>query len=302
MDTAGAAYISGDTGDNAVSKLSADGGGVDYRYTLSNFHAWRGNGVALDSQGGIYIMAYADSYYSAELPVTPGAFDVTSDNIWLTKISESALISGKVTDINGLPLAGIKVVAGSVFSATTDADGAYAITVSSGGYAVAPVSPGYFWSPQSRSVSVSPDATGQDFTGKGIVKTVQPGSSQVVNYGDTLTYTVGLVAPQNKTVSLYDAVPTYTVFVSGSLSAPPNVTYNAGDNTVGGVVTLTQNIPVTITFATRAAITGTAGFAPRILNRACVYPFGGSLNACEWSEQTVNNTVLHAVYLPLILH
>ncbi len=247
-------------------------------------------------------MAYADSYYSAELPVTPGAFDVTSDNIWLTKISESALISGKVTDINGLPLAGIKVVAGSVFSATTDADGAYAITVSSGGYAVAPVSPGYFWSPQSRSVSVSPDATGQDFTGKGIVKTVQPGSSQVVNYGDTLTYTVGLVAPQNKTVSLYDAVPTYTVFVSGSLSAPPNVTYNAGDNTVGGVVTLTQNIPVTITFATRAAITGTAGFAPRILNRACVYPFGGSLNACEWSEQTVNNTVLHAVYLPLILH
>ena len=297
VDDAGGAYVVGELGDDAVTKLSPGGDDVDYRFTVTNFEK-HGSDIAVDTQGGIYILAYAGN---STLPVTSGAFDTTPDDIWLAKMGVSTSISGQVTDSKGEPLVGIQVAANDVLSATTDAAGQYTLTVPSGGHTFAPTSPGYFWSPASRSVSVPPDMTGEDFVGKSVAKDVKPGRTQVVHYGDTLTYTVYLVAPEDRAVMLHDPVPTYTTFISGSLNGPPGVGYDAVGNAVSGALTLTSNIPSTVTFRVRVGITGTVGFAPRIVNHACVYPAGGDLSACEWSNETTNYTGPWSVYLPLIM-
>jgi uncharacterized repeat protein (TIGR01451 family) len=137
--------------------------------------------------------------------------------------------------------------------------------------------------------------------GKSVAKDVTPGGAQAVDYGDTLTYTVRLVAPENRTVMLYDPLPTYTTFISGSLNAPPGVGYDAASDAVSGILTLTLNTPSTVTFQVRVGVAGTVGWAPRIVNRACVYPLGGTLAACEWSNETSNNTYQQLVYLPLVM-
>nr|HID12516.1 hypothetical protein [Anaerolineae bacterium] len=49
--------------------------------------------------------------------------------------------------------------------------------------------------------------------------------SQALDYGDPLTYTVRLLYPDDRTSVLYDPVPTYTIYISGSLSAPAGVAY-----------------------------------------------------------------------------
>jgi hypothetical protein len=76
-------------------------------------------------------------------------------------------ISGHVRDSNGNPIPGVTVSAGSGSFATTDAGGAYAIgNLITGTYTLTPSKEGYDFSPRTRTVSVPPDATGQDFTGK----------------------------------------------------------------------------------------------------------------------------------------
>ena len=76
-------------------------------------------------------------------------------------------ISGHVRDSNGNPIPGVTVSAGSGGSATTDTSGAYDISdLVTDTYTLTPSKEGYDFSPQTRTVSVPPDATGQDFTGK----------------------------------------------------------------------------------------------------------------------------------------
>jgi len=42
-------------------------------------------------------------------------------------------------------------------------------------------------------------------------------------------------------------------------------------------------------------------FRPPIVNRACVYPVGGGLDDCEWSNGVRHPTYLWYLYLPLVL-
>lgn len=77
-------------------------------------------------------------------------------------------ITGHVHNSGGSPISGVKVLAGPGGSATTDASGAYTITLpaglSAGAYSLAASRPGFtFTGPL--TVSVPPDAAGQDFTG-----------------------------------------------------------------------------------------------------------------------------------------
>ncbi len=298
VDGAGNAYVTGDLGKDVITRLDPTGSTVDYRFTLDSFENNVGDGIAVDAQGAAYVLAYA-SYQT--LPTTPGAFDATPNHIWLAKAAAPALITGQVTDGNGLPLSGIHIAAGSLYSATTNASGQYTLTVPGGKHTFAPTAPGYFWSPASRSAAVPPAATGQDFAGKSIAKEVTPGGNRAVDYGSALTYTVRLVAPQDKTVLLYDPVPSYTTFISGSVSAPPGVGYDAASNAISGTITLTLNLPLTVTFQARVEVTGTADWAPRIVNRACAHPPGSGLSACEWSDETINYTYVWPIYLPLVM-
>ena len=70
-----------------------------------------------------------------------------------------------------------------------------------GDYVLTPVTPGYFWSTTSRSVSAPPAATGQDFTGQNIRKLGTTSSQEgTVGLNDTLTYTVRLIYPQDRSL------------------------------------------------------------------------------------------------------
>lgn len=74
-------------------------------------------------------------------------------------------IAGRVSDSANVPLAGVQVTDGASHSATTAADGSYTFSgLPPGSYTLTPTKSGYSFSPASRSVSLSGDLTGQDFT------------------------------------------------------------------------------------------------------------------------------------------
>jgi len=71
-----------------------------------------------------------------------------------------------VRDDSNNPISGVTVSAGSGGSAVTDASGYYTLFgVITGMYTLTPTKTGYTFSPVTRTVSVPPDAAGQDFTG-----------------------------------------------------------------------------------------------------------------------------------------
>jgi Tol biopolymer transport system component len=74
-------------------------------------------------------------------------------------------ISGHVSDAAGNPLADVTISAYSGGSATTDGSGTYTFTnLITGTYTLTPHKHIYTFTPTTRTVSVPPDATGQDFT------------------------------------------------------------------------------------------------------------------------------------------
>lgn len=78
-------------------------------------------------------------------------------------------ISGRVTDGSGNPISGVTISDGAGHTATTDSNGNYTLSeLTAGTYTITPSKSGYTFSPASRTVSVAPDATGQDFTGSDV--------------------------------------------------------------------------------------------------------------------------------------
>jgi hypothetical protein len=210
-------------------------------------------------------------------------------------------ITGRVVDSRGNPIEGIQIVAGSAYTVTTNSSGQYAITnVLSGTCTLAPGTSGYLWSPISYTVTVPPDATNLDFVGWNFVKQSAVRASQALEYGDSLTYTIRLVYPEDRDLVLYDRVPTYTTYISGSLSAPPGVTYDPVANAITGTLNLTATMLTTVSFAAQVEVTGTAESAPVIVNRACIHPVGAGLDDCEWSNRVIHFTYVWPFYLPFV--
>ena len=72
-----------------------------------------------------------------------------------------------MTDAGDQGIPGVIISAGSGGSAVTDASGSYTITnVISGTYTLTPLPICYSFDPVTRTVTVPPDATGQDFRGE----------------------------------------------------------------------------------------------------------------------------------------
>jgi hypothetical protein len=224
--------------------------------------------------------------------------------LFVLRVVQTSSISGQVLDGRGRPVAGIQISAGSAYSATTDADGLYTLTVPlSGAHTLTPTTPGYFWSPETRTVTVPPDASGQDFVGRNIQKRASPSSHQgTLGLGDRLTYTLRLIYPESNSLALYDPLPpyTYTRYVSGSLDAP-GLAYYSDTHTISGTVNVTTGELTTVTFAVQIGVMGTAGFAPTIVNRACVHLPGEGLADCEWSNRVTHYTYVWPVYLPVVM-
>ena len=134
--------------------------GVRYAYWDADVSAWQietvdsggQSALALDSTGNPHIV------YSS-----------SGDLKYAWKGGGSSAlysISGYVRDGSGNPISGVTVSTGAGGSATTDASGDYIITgVMTSTYTLTPSKSDYTFSPSTRTVSVPPDATGQDFTG-----------------------------------------------------------------------------------------------------------------------------------------
>lgn len=293
--------------DAFIAVLSPDCRDLRYASFLGGDNGDSGYAVAISPDGSAYV---AGTTYSNRFPITGGAFQPnfgggsTDGFVARIRIEARGAVSGQARDGDGHPLPGIVITANGIYSATTAADGSYTIAdLLPGAYTVTAGS-GYFWTPDARAVTIPPDATGQDFVGRNIVKTVTPSAYQgTLMLGDRLTYTIRLVFPTGEARTFYDAIPTHTTYISGSLSAPVGVAYDAEAGAVVGPLTFTPgepSNPIEISFTVQSGMMGTAGFAPQIVNRACFYPTGETIAACTWSNETRTFSYAVQVYLPLV--
>ena len=246
-------------------------------------------GPSVVAQVGINKMWYAGSY-----------------NWWTSRIgyatstSGFSTISGQVTN-NGNPVSNAIISASNGYTVSTNYAGNYTLYgLVAGSYTVSPTTTGYFWFPASRTCVVPPDGRGQDFVGKRILSQSCHKSSDAVSFGDHITYTIFLVSPQDTTFAIHNRIPTHTTYISDSLNASDGVVYNPTSNTISGTLDLATPNSTTISFAVQVGITGTAMFNPLIINRTCIYPEGGSLADCEWSE-VFNFTFAYPVYMPVLV-
>ncbi len=301
-------------GDIFVTRLRPGGAGpadLIYSTYLGGNTKDYGRDILVGQGETVYVTGYTNS---SDFPTTTGAYDTTFGggtcgsnpcyDVFVAKIKAVPRyeITGKVTDTGGNPLLGIQVSAGGGYLGTTSTSGEYTINdLPDGEYTVKPITPGYLWSPESRSVSVPPGASGQDFVEAHIQKGSIPVPGTILDFGDFLTYTVNLLYPEATTQVLYDQVPTYTTYLSGSLIAPAGIVYDSATNAISGTLNLSADILTSVSFAVRVDVDGTSGFVPPIVNSACVYPLGGEMSDCTWSNEVRHATGLQRIYLPLVM-
>jgi hypothetical protein len=139
---------------------------------------------------------------------------------------------------------------------------------------------------------------------KGVWPTMLPSVTKYVvpkgevAYGERLTYTLVVSAPNGVQAALYDPL-TGTVF-SHFLTRPDGVAHE--DNVIAGTLTVTPTNQVTVSFVAQVEVPETVGWTDTVTNQACVYPFDGSLGGCVWSNEVINPAFQpHEVYLPLVL-
>ena len=215
--------------------------------------------------------------------------------LWQPEVAKY-LVSGRVTDANGEPIRGVTISADGASLAMTDANGEYTIVdLPPGTYTLVPTTAGYFWSPESRTITIPPDATGQDFTGRNIQKEVNPNAPNAVEYGDVLDYAVHLVYPETRSLRFRDPVPANTAYIDGSLVAPIGVAYDPASNEIRGTLNLNADAPIEVSFSARVEVTGTPGLAPLIVNQACLHTTSNELVDCD---EVFSFSIVWPIYLP----
>jgi len=189
VDNAGNAYIKGATNstdfpttggpdltynggyvDAFVAKISPAGTGLLYASYLGGSNEDTIGGIAVDGLGNVYVTGYTTS---ADFPTTPGAFDTTYgivQDAFVVKVGGGDVaptysVSGRVIDSANNAIANVTVSISDTDSAVTDSDGNYVLDeLTSGSYTLTPTKPGWVFMPPTRTVTLPPDATGQDFT------------------------------------------------------------------------------------------------------------------------------------------
>lgn len=137
--------------DGAGHTATTDGSG---NYTLSGLAV--GTYTVTPSKSG-----YTFSPASRTVSVPPSA---TGRDFVGTPVTYS--ISGNVRDDSGNPMAAVAISDGAGHRATTDGSGSYTLSgLVAGTYFLTPSKGGYVFLPASSTVSVPPDASGQDFVG-----------------------------------------------------------------------------------------------------------------------------------------
>lgn len=147
------------------------------------------------------------------------------------------------------------------------------------------------------------EASMLDFAG--VEKSVTPEGQ--VTHGDELTYTLVISTAPGMQVRLYD--PLMDMTFMRFVEQPSGVTYagiTSGTLQIGvitGTLMFTPTNQVTVSFVAQVNVPATQGWTVTVTNRACVYPFGGFIRDCVWSNEVSNVTLPPPLttYLPLIL-
>ncbi|HEU4479605.1 MAG TPA: SBBP repeat-containing protein, partial [Pyrinomonadaceae bacterium] len=121
--------------DAFVTKINPAGSALVYSTFLGGTSApgflsanAEGNGIAVDSTGNAYVTGMA---FSTDFPVTPSAYQPFrrgATEVFISKLANSYLISGRVRDGSNAPVGGVEVVltdGSSITSMTTEGDGSY---------------------------------------------------------------------------------------------------------------------------------------------------------------------------------
>lgn len=241
--------------DAFVTKLGASGSNLIYSTYLGGSYEEHGEGIALDRTGMVYVVGRTAS---SDFPTTPGAFDTVFNSSGYSEAFVAKLamgikysVSGCVQDLNGNAFPGVTVSAGVGPAAVTNSGGAYTLTnLIAGTYTLTPSLPGYTFWPAIRTVTLPPNAVGQDFIIlPGPVSTqLLPGVTITLIYTDLQGLPTTLVFPADAVSQATTMILTPTVVSPGSGLA---FTGHAFDLTAlqGGVpqTGLTFGAPVTVT-------------------------------------------------------
>jgi C1A family cysteine protease len=113
-----------------------------------------------------------------------------------------------------------------------------------------------------------------------ITKSVVP--TGPVNYGDGLTYTLVISAAPGTRMGLHD--PLVGTTFAHFQAKPPGVSH--ADGVIAGMLTVTPTHRITVSFVVEVG--AVAGRTVSVTNEACVYPVGGTLGYCLWSNEVAN--------------
>lgn len=283
-----------------IAKLNENGTRLTYSTFLGGNDDDRSTSIALDSEGSVYVTGFTSS---SDFPTTSEAFDTSHGGGTCGSIFEQPYPCPDAFAVKINP--GGTGLDYSTFLGKENGDAGSAIAVNDaniiyvvGGTASPdfPTTIGAY----DTNLDGSSDIFVTKLTQQNIWKQVKPTYPQAVNNGDVLTYTVNLIYPSYPTMVFYDQIPLHTSFISDTLQAPLGITYHPFTDVISGTTALSAANSTTITFAVRVEVTGTAEFAPLIVNRACVYPAGGGLTDCDWSNEVFNFTYTWPIYLPLV--
>jgi hypothetical protein len=216
-----AAAVSG--GDDAfVTKLNPAGGAVLYSTFIGGTFPSanvQGFGIALDSAGDAYVTGLA---FSANFPTTPNVFQSFNrgDDGFISKLSMSYLIGGRVLDASNAPVDGVEVIlndGSSVTSVTTEGDGSYQFSRlrEGGSFTVSATKPSFTITPSSQTFNNLNSDQVLNFTATAATTTFFTISGQVTESGTGLPGVIVTLSGSQSGLRTTDSNGNYSFELAG---------------------------------------------------------------------------------------
>ena len=197
VDSNGTAYVTGSVGssdfpvtpgafdttfsgnwDIFVAKLNSTGSDLVYATFLGGSDYEEAYSIAIDGGGNAYVTGFTRS---SDFPVTPGAFDTTyNGGLYVAFVAKLYMgseittysVSGRVRDAWGAGISGVTISAGTVGSATTDAQGDYILNLSAGTHVLRPSKLNYTFTPDAITIDLTTNRSGANFRGENVAVAV----------------------------------------------------------------------------------------------------------------------------------
>ncbi len=142
--------------EGAEGDFSSPSGSISAAGEYVAFFSWASNLIVADTNGQADVFAHD---VAGHPPTGPLHLPLV-----LRNYPPTYPVAGQVTDGSGQPVAGVIIASGSGPSATTGDDGTYVIDgLPAGSHILIPSLSGFTFEPASRTVSLPPEAAGQDF-------------------------------------------------------------------------------------------------------------------------------------------